>query len=98
MRPAGRPFRHATAPPTASSSARLPRRENVEFFDNAEAAEAAGYRTSRRVQGDQSSAAAGRANLVLLACRLHRNAIPRPESAAGCTRHRLPGTCLAGIA
>ena len=27
-----------------SSTARLPKRENVEFFDSAEAAEAAGYR------------------------------------------------------
>ena len=31
-----------------SSPTRLPRRENVEFFDNAEGAEAAGYRPSRR--------------------------------------------------
>jgi AraC family transcriptional regulator of adaptative response/methylated-DNA-[protein]-cysteine methyltransferase len=53
-----------------SSSARLPRRENVEFFDTAEAAEAAGYRASRRPQGDQSALAAGRAALVAEACRL----------------------------
>jgi AraC family transcriptional regulator of adaptative response/methylated-DNA-[protein]-cysteine methyltransferase len=53
-----------------SSSARLPRRENVAFFDSAEAAEAAGYRRSRRAQGDQTSAAAGRAALVARACRL----------------------------
>jgi len=53
-----------------SSSARLPRRENVEFFDSAEAAEAAGYRGSRRPQGDQSALAAGRAALVAEACRL----------------------------
>lgn len=43
-----------------SSSARLPMRENVEFFDNAEAAEAAGYRASRRSRGDQTAAATER--------------------------------------
>jgi AraC family transcriptional regulator of adaptative response/methylated-DNA-[protein]-cysteine methyltransferase len=53
-----------------SSSARLPKRENVAFFDSAEAAEAAGYRASRRVRGDQTSAAAERAALVAQACRL----------------------------
>lgn len=52
-----------------SSSARLPQRANVEFFDTAEAAEAAGYRGSRRAHGDQTSAAAGRAALVARACR-----------------------------
>jgi AraC family transcriptional regulator of adaptative response/methylated-DNA-[protein]-cysteine methyltransferase len=53
-----------------SSSARLPKRENVEFFDSAEAAEAAGYRASRRARGDRTSAAAERAALVARACRL----------------------------
>lgn len=53
-----------------SSSARLPKRENVEFFDSAEAAEAAGYRSSRRVSSDRSAAAAQRAALVAEACRL----------------------------
>jgi AraC family transcriptional regulator of adaptative response/methylated-DNA-[protein]-cysteine methyltransferase len=53
-----------------SSAARLPKRENVEFFDSAEAAEAAGYRASRRARADQTSAAAGRAELVARACRL----------------------------
>jgi AraC family transcriptional regulator of adaptative response/methylated-DNA-[protein]-cysteine methyltransferase len=53
-----------------SSSARLPRRENAEFFDSAEAAEAAGYRASRRARGDRTSAAAERAELVAQACRL----------------------------
>ncbi|MCD0501548.1 bifunctional DNA-binding transcriptional regulator/O6-methylguanine-DNA methyltransferase Ada [Bordetella petrii] len=52
-----------------SSSARLPRRENVEFFDTAAAAEAAGYRASRRPAADRSSAAARRAQLVEQACR-----------------------------
>ncbi|MCQ4166600.1 bifunctional DNA-binding transcriptional regulator/O6-methylguanine-DNA methyltransferase Ada [Tahibacter harae] len=53
-----------------SSTARLPKRENVEFFATAAAAEAAGYRPSRRARGDQGSAAAGRAALVARACRL----------------------------
>lgn len=53
-----------------SSSARLPKRENVEFFDSAAAAEAAGYRSSRRVGADRTSAAAARAELVAHACRL----------------------------
>ncbi|WP_198088145.1 bifunctional DNA-binding transcriptional regulator/O6-methylguanine-DNA methyltransferase Ada [Variovorax sp. E3] len=53
-----------------SSTARLPKRENVEFFDSAEAAEAAGYRGSRRAHGDQTRAAAERAALVARACRM----------------------------
>lgn len=53
-----------------SSSARLPKRENVEFFPSAEAAEAAGYRASRRAHGDQTSAAAERVELVAQACRI----------------------------
>lgn len=53
-----------------SSTARLPKRENVVFFDSAAAAEAAGYRPSRRARGNQSSAAAERAAVVARACRL----------------------------
>src|SRR5690606_3011449 len=53
-----------------SSSARLPRRENVEFFDSAAAAEAAGYRASRRAAADRTSAATSRTELVARACRL----------------------------
>lgn len=53
-----------------SSTARLPKRENVEFFESAEAAETAGYRGSRRAHGDQTSAAAERAALVARACRM----------------------------
>ena len=53
-----------------SSSARLPKRENVEFFDTAKAAEAAGYRSSRRAHGDQTSVAAERTALVARACRM----------------------------
>ncbi|RKP57685.1 bifunctional DNA-binding transcriptional regulator/O6-methylguanine-DNA methyltransferase Ada [Pararobbsia silviterrae] len=53
-----------------SSTARLPKRENVAFFDTAQAAEAAGYRPSRRTQGDRTHAAAERAAVVARACRL----------------------------
>lgn len=52
-----------------SSPTRLPKRENVEFFDTPEAAEAAGYRRSRRARGDQTSTAAERAARVARACR-----------------------------
>jgi AraC family transcriptional regulator of adaptative response/methylated-DNA-[protein]-cysteine methyltransferase len=53
-----------------SSTSRRPKRENVEFFASAEAAEAAGYRCSNRTCGDQTSAAAERAALVARACQL----------------------------
>ncbi|WP_454672951.1 bifunctional DNA-binding transcriptional regulator/O6-methylguanine-DNA methyltransferase Ada [Achromobacter pestifer] len=53
-----------------SSTARLPKRENVEFYETAEAAEAAGYRCSRRPKGDQTRAAIQRTELVERACRL----------------------------
>ena len=53
-----------------SSTARLPKRENVEYFDSAEAAEAAGYRCSRRARSDQTSAATQRAEVVARACRM----------------------------
>src|SRR3546814_6656399 len=53
-----------------SSSARLPKRTNVEFFDSVLAAEAAGYRASRRAASDQTTYAQRRVNLVTRACRL----------------------------
>lgn len=53
-----------------SSSARRPKRENVEFFDTGSAAQAAGYRASQRAACDQTGAAAQRASLVARACRL----------------------------
>jgi AraC family transcriptional regulator of adaptative response/methylated-DNA-[protein]-cysteine methyltransferase len=52
-----------------SSPSRLPRRENVEFFNTAEAAEAAGYRASRRHAADRTAVAAQHAALVAAACR-----------------------------
>lgn len=61
-----------------SSSARRPRRENVEFFATAEAAEAAGYRPSRRAAGDRSLAAEQRAERVAQACRMIETAETPP--------------------
>ncbi|KQP15924.1 bifunctional DNA-binding transcriptional regulator/O6-methylguanine-DNA methyltransferase Ada [Pseudorhodoferax sp. Leaf265] len=52
-----------------SAAARLPRRENVEFFASAQAAEAAGYRPSRRPAADRSALAQQRATLIAQACR-----------------------------
>ena len=61
-----------------SSSARLPKRENVEFFETPQAAEAAGYRASRRPAADRTAAAARRAALVVDACRLIEQAETLP--------------------
>ena len=52
-----------------SSASRLPRPENIEFFDTAAQAEAAGYRPSKRAAGDQTQLAAHHAQLVAEACR-----------------------------
>lgn len=60
-----------------SSAARLPRPENVDFFESAQAAEAAGYRASRRAGADRSVVAARRTDLVASICRL----IERTETA-----------------
>lgn len=53
-----------------SSHARLPRPENVVFFDSPAAAEAAGFRASRRDGPDRSAVAARHAEAVAQACRL----------------------------
>jgi len=53
----------------ASSASRLPRPENVEFFDTPEQAQAAGYRPSKRAAGDQTQLAAHHAQRVAQACR-----------------------------
>ncbi|MBI3906813.1 MAG: bifunctional DNA-binding transcriptional regulator/O6-methylguanine-DNA methyltransferase Ada [Pseudomonas fluorescens] len=52
-----------------SSHARLPKPQNVEFFDSAEQALAAGYRPSKRATKDQSELAAQHAATVAAACR-----------------------------
>jgi AraC family transcriptional regulator of adaptative response/methylated-DNA-[protein]-cysteine methyltransferase len=61
------------------SSARLPRRENVEFFDSAAAAVAAGYRASRRAVLQQTMAATRRATLVAQACLLIEAEVTPPS-------------------
>jgi AraC family transcriptional regulator of adaptative response/methylated-DNA-[protein]-cysteine methyltransferase len=62
-----------------SSATRLPKRENVEFFDTPAAAEAAGYRPSRRASADATSAAAQRATVVAQACRAIEDAEVPPD-------------------
>jgi AraC family transcriptional regulator of adaptative response/methylated-DNA-[protein]-cysteine methyltransferase len=57
-----------------SSSSRLPRLENVEFFETAAQAEAAGYRPSKRAAADQSSVTEQYARLVTQACKLIESA------------------------
>lgn len=52
-----------------SSASRLPRPENIQFFDTPAQAEAAGYRASKRAAGDQTQLAAQHAQLVADACR-----------------------------
>ncbi len=52
-----------------SSVSRLPRPENVVFFDNAAQAEAAGFRASKRAAADQTHLAEQHAALVAHACR-----------------------------
>ncbi|MBD9460049.1 bifunctional DNA-binding transcriptional regulator/O6-methylguanine-DNA methyltransferase Ada [Pseudomonas sp. PDM05] len=52
-----------------SSASRLPRPENIQFFDTAAQAEAAGYRASKRAAGDQTQLAEHHAHLVAEACR-----------------------------
>jgi AraC family transcriptional regulator of adaptative response/methylated-DNA-[protein]-cysteine methyltransferase len=52
-----------------SSLARLPKPQNVEFFDTAELAQAAGYRPSKRAAKDQSDIATQHAATVAAACR-----------------------------
>jgi AraC family transcriptional regulator, regulatory protein of adaptative response / methylated-DNA-[protein]-cysteine methyltransferase len=53
-----------------SSGARLPKRENVEYFDTEPEASAAGYRPSRRAAGDRTAVAEQRAAVVARTCRL----------------------------
>lgn len=62
-----------------SSPSRLPRPENVEFFDSPADAEAAGYRPSRRAGPDQTTVRAQQAALVAQACR-HIEAADTPPT------------------
>ncbi len=62
-----------------SSASRLPRPENIEFFDTPAQAEAAGYRASKRAAGDQTQLAAHHAQLVAEACRQIEQADTSPS-------------------
>ncbi|MDQ0703822.1 AraC family transcriptional regulator of adaptative response/methylated-DNA-[protein]-cysteine methyltransferase [Pseudomonas sp. W3I7] len=62
-----------------SSASRLPRPENIEFFDTPAQAEAAGYRPSKRAAGDQTQLAAHHAQLVADACRQIEQAETAPS-------------------
>ena len=62
-----------------SSASRLPRRENIEFFDTAAQAEAAGYRASKRAAADQTQVAAQHAQQVANACRYIEQADTAPN-------------------
>ena len=62
-----------------SSTSRLPLPDNIEFFDSAELAEAAGYRPSKRAAGDQTQLAAQRARWVADACRHIEQAETEPS-------------------
>ena len=61
-----------------SSTSRLPRRENIEYFDSPAQAEAAGYRANKRVNADRSQVAAHHAQLVANACRHIEEAVSPP--------------------
>jgi AraC family transcriptional regulator of adaptative response/methylated-DNA-[protein]-cysteine methyltransferase len=62
-----------------SSLSRLPKPENVEFFDTAEQAQAAGYRPSKRMAVDQTQVAAQHSALVATACRQIESAEALPS-------------------
>ncbi|PHM44775.1 ExsA [Xenorhabdus mauleonii] len=62
-----------------SSAARLPKRENVMFFDSPQEAEAAGYRPSRHNSGDRSSATSRWTDVVTAACRFIETSDPPPN-------------------
>lgn len=70
------------------SASRLPRIENVEFFDTAQAAEAAGYRPSRHIIANSDNLAARHAAIVAAACRLieAREDVPRLTELANAAR------------
>jgi AraC family transcriptional regulator of adaptative response/methylated-DNA-[protein]-cysteine methyltransferase len=61
-----------------SSASRLPKPQNVEFFDTPEAAEAAGYRPSQRSAADQTEVTAQHAALISQACRYIETAQATP--------------------
>ena len=73
----------------ASSVSRLPRPENIEFFDTPAQAEAAGYRASKRATADQTQLVAHHAQLVADACRYIEQADTAPNLHALATQANL---------
>lgn len=69
-----------------SSTSRLPRRENIEFFDSPAQAEAAGYRANKRANADRTQVAAHHAQLVADACR-HIEQADTPPSLEALAAH-----------
>jgi len=69
-----------------SAAARLPRRENVVFFNSDAEAEAAGYRCNRHRGSDRTAVAAAHAALCQQACRLIESAPSPPDLAALATQ------------
>ena len=61
-----------------SCAARLPRPENVKFYDTRKDAEAAGFRACRRCKPDQLSLAEQHAATIAKACRIIENAEEMP--------------------
>jgi AraC family transcriptional regulator of adaptative response/methylated-DNA-[protein]-cysteine methyltransferase len=61
-----------------SSLARLPKRENVAFFETSQAAEAAGYRPGKRASADHTAVAARHTAMVVAACHLIEQAETPP--------------------
>lgn len=62
-----------------SSSTRLPKRENVVFFDTEQAAETAGFRASQRAAGDRTVMARQHATAIAKACRMIERAETPPS-------------------
>ncbi len=75
-----------------SCPARLPRRENVSFFEDSAGAEAAGFRACRRCRPNDKPLAARRGDAVAAACRAIEGAETPPDlatlaAAAGMSPH-----------
>jgi AraC family transcriptional regulator, regulatory protein of adaptative response / methylated-DNA-[protein]-cysteine methyltransferase len=62
-----------------SCGARLPRRENVRFFDSCAAAERAGYRPCKRCRPNNDSIGARHAAAIEAACRLIESSDTAPS-------------------
>jgi AraC family transcriptional regulator of adaptative response/methylated-DNA-[protein]-cysteine methyltransferase len=81
-----------------SSASRLPRPQNIEFFDTPAQAEAAGYRASKRAAGDRTQVAAHHAQLVANACRHIEQAESPPSLEVLAAQTSLSGSSPSKIA